>query len=75
MKVLLWKEVGGYTACIKIKGRWCYLGSHGNGLYALFAIAKQEGVKVVRVQGTPKALKHSCNKQLKEKFMYWDGTF
>ena len=71
----LWKEVGGYTACVKIHGRWHYLGSHGNGLLALLHMAKEQGHTIIRVQATPRVLQHSTAKELQEKFPLWDGTF
>jgi hypothetical protein len=79
-KFLFWKSVGGYLVAVKVRGRWCYVGSTGAEDVAFHSYMKEHRFAVERVQGMPTALtriwnaKGSTVKALRDSLPFWKSV-
>ena len=80
-KILFWKSIGGYLYCVKLGGRWYYVGATGMEGMGFHSIMKQKDYQMERVQGMPKTLsdiwaeKGSTVAALKQGLPFWKDYF
>jgi len=80
-KTLFWKCVGGYLYCVKLGGRWYYVGSTGMEGIEFHSIMKQRDYQMERVQGMPEALADIWKTEgstviaLRESLPFWKDYF
>lgn len=68
MNIPYYKIVGGYTALIKWRGRWHFLGHTARELIEVTEAAKAAGHKLVRQPAPPRARMYCSLRAYKEAF-------